>query len=861
MPGNCQYKKAWEDPFPWISPVQSDKRSASCSICLKTFRIDNSGIGQVKSHARSHESGTKKNVAANWKNQRTFMHGEKGMAAMSTPKKLNLTDKDKIKKAELIQALHIVDKNISFSSAKNDNARFKLMFPDSAIAQGYEQSDTKVQYVIKYALADHVKQGLIEDSNKIPYTFLFDETTTSQVKKQYDGYIIYWSNKTGLIEHAYCGSLFVGHCKADDLVDHYKEFVRQYGLDSKYLLHIGMDGPNVNFSFENKLTKLLLEEHNTSFLKLGSCSLHPVHGAFEKGVKQFYDGTLPHTEKEKQQLLKDKDLVIKPKTFDIDDLFIDIHFFFKLSSARREDYASLVELTGVVAEYAQKHAETRWVSMKKVAVRCLQQWPNLEEYFLRYLPKQSNFKRDIMNTQRYARLKEAFSDPLMPAYVSFVIFVASDFDSFLVPFQSAEPLIHHLYPAMTNLLYELMRKFIKSSKLDANDLSNNVTINVKREKNLKSLKLIEVGCKAKTFFSQNDLITDEGEEKFRKRCLMFFQTAVGQLQLNLPFDVNLVKDAQYINPLRRKDAGATSAISNIALKITKVLENVLDDVFEMKNVTKDQLVDKIRSQWHFFQNEELKEEWYTKEATSTSGRKQDSYWAEANVECGIDANTPLPSWSRYKRIDLFWGKVGHLVDEFGAKKYAQLVALVKCVLSLSHGNSTPERGFSINKILLGVHGTRTYEDTIVALRMVKHTINRVGGVLNFPITRGLLDKTYDAWMKYDADREARHALEVAEQKQKRKQEDEVRQKSEMDKQVMEIDDQIEACKSNVSVANDLIERAHETITKAVNTKNAAEAKKLTQQGSSELQVGIERKRKFEGSLQELMVKKNKLLKK
>ena len=201
-----------------------------------------------------------------------------------------------------------------------------------------------------------------------------------------------------------------------------------------------------------------------------------------------------------------------------------------------------------------------------------------------------------------------------------------------------------------------------------------------------------------------------------------------------------------------------------------------------------------------------------------------------------------------------------LVDNFGAKKYPQLVTLVKCVLSLSHGNATPERGFSINKILLAVHGYRTYEDTIVALRMVKDAINRVGGCCKFPITRELLDKAKDAYKKYDADREAKRALNDAEQKKQKQLEEEKRQQSESEKKVGEIEDKIESCKSNLSVANDLILKAQETIANAVNEKNEKAARALTQQGLSELQVGNERKRKFDGELEGLMKKKKKLSK-
>ena len=128
-------------------------------------------------------------------------------------------------------------------------------------------------------IANYLKKNLIYDVNNTPYSFLFDETTSSQVKKQYDPYLSYWSNHHSKVVNSYVGSLFVGRCKADDLVEHYNEFVKMMQLDSNYLLHIGMNGLNRNLSFESKLATDL-EEMDTTFQRIGSCSLHPTHTAF-----------------------------------------------------------------------------------------------------------------------------------------------------------------------------------------------------------------------------------------------------------------------------------------------------------------------------------------------------------------------------------------------------------------------------------------------------------------------------------------------------------------------------------------------------------------------------------------------------
>ena len=91
-----------------------------------------------------------------------------------------------------------------------------------------------------------------------------------------------------------------------------------------------------------------------------------------------------------------------------------------------------------------------------------------------------------------------------------------------------------------------------------------------------------------------------------------------------------------------------------------------------------------------------------------------------------------------KRIDEHWCQIGQLKDEQDRKKYPKLFALVKCVLSLSHGNSAPESGFSINKFMLEVHGHSLGEDTLEALRVVKDAIVNSGSVQNIPSTHTLI---------------------------------------------------------------------------------------------------------------------------
>ena len=94
-----------------------------------------------------------------------------------------LSLEDQVLRAETLQSLDYVSSNYSFASAKNDSDKFKMMFPDSKIAQTYYQSETKFKYVTQFGIAPYIKKLMLNELENQPFTFEFDETTTSQIKK------------------------------------------------------------------------------------------------------------------------------------------------------------------------------------------------------------------------------------------------------------------------------------------------------------------------------------------------------------------------------------------------------------------------------------------------------------------------------------------------------------------------------------------------------------------------------------------------------------------------------------------------------------------------------------------------------
>ena len=533
--GKTTYCPKWESEFPWIREVKGSPDKAYCIWCKKTFSIDKCGGSQARSHARSGQHDKSEKL---YKNQKTFTSSGSLQAGQFI-----LSQEELIIKAETLNALHYVQHNYSYASASNQSLLYKEMFPDSAIAQSFTCGSSKMAYIIKFGLALYFEEKIKEDIKGAPFTFKFDETTTRQVVKQYDAYIHYWSKTHGHVTTNYLGSLFLGHCTASDLLEHYLQFRENWKLDDNLLLHLGMDGPNVNLLFERNLSEYLKKNCAATFLQLGSCSLHPVHTAFKKGLQEM--------------------------DFPFDSFFHDLSFFFHLSSARRQDYKSMEKVTEVTAVYVKKHGPTRWLSMKPVGTRVLEQLKNLKEYFLTFLPKQKGFK----TSERYERICKVLKRKDIEVFLGFMLFVSTDFEKFLKVFQYDQPMIHVLWVKIAELIRSLMTKFVSNRKMlnEGNPVTDHelLQIDVTLKSTCKKPPLIEVGAKAKCLLS-GYLIPDDLEEGFRKKCLKFYKVSTEYLLSHLPHDNKIIEYAQYLHPLKRNSRGSNNGISNTALKITQV---------------------------------------------------------------------------------------------------------------------------------------------------------------------------------------------------------------------------------------------------------------------------------------------------
>ena len=159
-------------------------------------------------------------------------------------------------------------------------------------------------------------------------------------------------------------------------------------------------------------------------------------------------------------------------------------------------------MTNISVQYPLRHVETRWLSMKGIAVRITNQWENLCLYFLKFLPTQKTFRHTVRKT-RYQRIENALESDSTRVCLSFLVFAASLFNNFLLTFQYEEPLIHLLFPKICELYSDLLQKFIKKKLLYTvgrlKDISDLLKIDVAKKENQKPLTLIETGTQSRGF--------------------------------------------------------------------------------------------------------------------------------------------------------------------------------------------------------------------------------------------------------------------------------------------------------------------------------------------------------------------------
>ena len=442
--------------------------------------------------------------------------------------------------AEIFWLAKVSVSNLSLRSVDNIGDLFRAMFPDSKIAANFKLSRTSASYMIADGMSKYFTQLIVKDlvKSKLPFCIHFDDTTSTQVKKQMDLTLRYWSHEEVWI--TYYTSLFFGHAEGEKVaVKMYEQLVSD-GIPVAKLVTLVRDGPNVNKTIFQKMDELIRHDNPafTGLVDLGSCSIHTIHNAFGKGLEQCGK--------------------------EIEQLCMDLHALFKYSAARCEDFREVqIEMDLDLTNFLQ-YTVVRWLSIGPAVKRILEQWVAVTQFVSdlakdpKKLPRSINFKRAHM----MLNAKEKMVTRVLLEFLNDVIPV---FEQFLLLFQRASPVIHIMYDSMCDILVRLLRRFMKGQAVEKRYGSDLTSIECQDVKLQLPDKSIVIGKGAREALVK---LTSEQQRQALLGIRFFMCTTATELQQKLPLKNELLRQLGCTNPLKRKKESTVSSIE----RLTTVLQ-------------------------------------------------------------------------------------------------------------------------------------------------------------------------------------------------------------------------------------------------------------------------------------------------
>jgi hypothetical protein len=451
----------------------------------------------------------------------TLTDGTSASVSLQRSTTWNLTHTEQVTRAETLWCLKVASGNFSCSSCDGLSDIFQTMFPNDPVSKDISLSSSKVSYIISHGLDPYFHNILIDDIKKSSsfYTLEVDETTTEQMKKQFDMHVRFWSETADMVSVRFLGASFLGHAYAIKLQEEIENALSKDGISLRNLIMLSSDGPNVNKALFTSLNDACKLTGSSGLVDIGTCSIHKVHNAFGEALS----ATLWET----------------------DSIIIDIYQWFKLSAARREDYKEIQKILDIPEHTFLRYVQCRWLSLLPALQRVLEQWDGLTEYFLKYLIEK---QPEACKVERYKRLSQFFTSTASKPRLLFLVNAALLFQGFLTLFQTEGPLIHLLYDRLVELYKEVLMKFIKEENWKHLNGKHILDEKITKAENELADDKLDIGYETKEAIKK---LTPAVQKLFYADVRKFLRALSHKLGKTLPISNSLLRDLQALHPLMR----------------------------------------------------------------------------------------------------------------------------------------------------------------------------------------------------------------------------------------------------------------------------------------------------------------------
>ena len=295
-----------------------------------------------------------------------------------------LTFNDQLDKAAAVLGMKAVESQWSYESFNNLVECLKVADPESKVFAALAMKAKKASILVSHGLGPFLKEKLVASLQRsIGFCLATDAATFKHqgLKKHVDLHVVFWDEGEGEIRSEFFDSNAVGHETASVQVEDIQNTLRKYDLSLKKILGLSHDNPTLMQATSRQLTEKAIQEGNPAVIDLVDY-LHPTHTAFQKAVQAL--------------------------NADISEHLVNLHSFFKHSTARREDrnnvQLEMEQLSENLNQFFLRYVSTRWLTMGPVVQRALDLWESTVTYFLDFLtdPKATQANKAALKTDRYS---------------------------------------------------------------------------------------------------------------------------------------------------------------------------------------------------------------------------------------------------------------------------------------------------------------------------------------------------------------------------------------------------------------------------------------------------------------------------
>lgn len=303
---------------------------------------------------------------------------------------------------------------------------------DDEVAKKYSCTKTKTTCILNGAVAPEFASELVSYMQSALFTLSVDGSNDTGLEKMNPLTVRIFDINRGKVDTQFfdmCTTAGLQAATADAIFGKMNEALLTRSIFWNNCVGVGVDNTSVNIGCHNSIMTQV-HEVNPSVYFMG----RPCHIAHN---------TVSHA----------ADALSKATRFDVEELVVDIFYWFDKSSKRKDNIHDYCCFCNVEYKQVLKHVSIRWLSLERAVERILKVYNVLKSYFL------------SESQARFKRLHSIFSNPLSEVYLLFYQSILPVFSKFNLFLQREDPCIHLVYDHCQSLLRKLLNKFMEVSAL------------------------------------------------------------------------------------------------------------------------------------------------------------------------------------------------------------------------------------------------------------------------------------------------------------------------------------------------------------------------------------------------------------